>query len=245
LTIRVFPTAGDAAASLADEVLGIVQAQPNLVVGLPTGRTPVGFYRELVRRIRNSHVEVSRITTFNLDEFLGVGPTQPGSYRTYMERHLFQPIGLSPEQIHFLDGSAADPQQECERYERAMAALGGIDVQILGIGSNGHVGFNEPGEWLTVRTHRVTLRPETRRANAALFGGDPDRVPREALSMGVGTILAARKIVLLATGSEKARAVEKMVRGPLTTAVPASFLQLHGDVDVVLDRAAASRLQES
>ena len=245
MTIRVFPAPGDAAASLADEVLGMVRAKPELVLGLPTGRTPIGFYRELVRRIRTGRVDVTRMTTFNLDEFLGVGPAQSGSYRAYMERHLFQPLGLSPAQVHFLDGSAADPGQECERYERAIAALGGLDVQILGIGGNGHIGFNEPGEWLMVRTHRVALRPETRRANAGLFDGDADRVPREALSMGVGTILGARKLVLLATGSEKARAVERMVRGPLTTLVPASFFQLHGDVDVVLDRAAASRLQPS
>ena len=242
MTIRVFDTPADAAASLADEVVDLIRGKPDLVLGLPTGRTPVAFYRELVRRIRRSQIDVTRLTTFNLDEFLGVGPDEPGSYRAYMERHMFQPIHLAPGQVQFLDGSTADPVLECGRYERAITALGGIDVQILGIGANGHIGFNEPADWLTIRTHRIALRPETRRANASLFGGDAARVPQEALSMGVGTILAARKVVLLATGSEKARAVERMICGPLTTAVPASFLQLHRDVDIVLDRAAAAGL---
>jgi glucosamine-6-phosphate deaminase len=158
-----------------------------------------------------------------------------------MERHLFRHVGLASGHVNVLDGSAADPLQECDRYERAVAAAGGIDLQILGIGANGHIGFNEPGEWLVVPTHVVVLRPETRRANATLFGGDPGQVPREALSMGVGTILRARRIVLLATGSEKASAVEKMLRGPMTTRVPASLLQVHGDVELFLDRAAAGR----
>jgi len=240
--LRVFASADEAAASLAEEVVDQVRHRPDLVLGLPTGQTPIGFYRELVRRVLARPVDVARITTFNLDEFLGLRPEQVGSYRRYMERHLFRPIGLTGDRVRFLDGSTLDPGRECERYERAIVAAGGIDLQILGIGTNGHIGFNEPGEWLVVRTHRVVLRPETRRANAGLFGGDLERVPREALSMGVGTILTARKIVLLATGREKARAVEKMVRGPLTTTVPASLLQLHHAVEVLMDRAAASRL---
>lgn len=242
MQLRIFASAGEAAASLAEEVVEEVRRRPTLVLGLPTGRTPIGFYRELVRRVRAPAVDLTRITTFNLDEFLGVGPQEAGSYRRYMERHLFEPLGLPRGHVHFLDGSAPDPERECERYEQAIDAAGGIDLQILGIGTNGHIGFNEPGEWLEVCTHRVVLRPETRRANAGLFGGDSDRVPREALSMGVGTILRARKIVLLATGREKAWAVERLVRGPLTTTVPASLLQLHDGVGVLVDRAAASKL---
>jgi glucosamine-6-phosphate deaminase len=241
--LRVFATAGEAAASLAEQVIARVREQPDLVLGLPTGRTPIGFYRELVRRVRARPVDFQRITTFNLDEFLGLGAQQAGSYRGFMERHLFGPIGLTGDGVRFLDGAASDPERECERYERAIVAAGGIDLQILGIGANGHIGFNEPGDWLAVHTHRVALRPETRRANAGLFGGDPARVPREALSMGVGTILKARGIVLLATGREKARAVERMVRGPLTTMLPASLLQLHRDVEVLMDGGAASRLE--
>jgi glucosamine-6-phosphate deaminase len=238
----VFTDAREVAASLAEEVIEAVRRQPDLVLGLPTGRTPVTLYRELVRHALTGAADFSRARTFNLDEFLGVAPSDRSSYRQYMERRLFVPIGLPAGRVGFLDGSAADPRYECERYERSLAAAGGIDLQVLGIGANGHIGFNEPGAWLVVPTHVVVLRPETRRANAMLFGGDPGRVPREGLSMGVGTILQARRIVMLATGREKARAVERMVRGPMTTHVPASLLQLHPAVEVFLDRAAASRL---
>jgi glucosamine-6-phosphate deaminase len=240
--LRVFEDAHEVSASLAEEVVGAVRRQPDLVLGLPTGRTPVRLYRELVRQAVAGAANFARVRTFNLDEFLGVAPGDRSSYRQYMERHLFAPVGLPAGQVGFLDGSAPDPRRECERYERSLAEAGGIDLQILGIGANGHIGFNEPGAWLVVPTHVVVLRPETRQANAALFGGDPGRVPAHALSMGVGTILQARRIVMLATGREKARVVERMVRGPMTTRVPASLLQLHPAVEVFLDRAAASRL---
>ena len=242
MTIHDFPTSREAAAAAADRVILALQRKPDLVLGLPTGRTPVAFYREIVRRRRLGEVDFTQATTFNLDEFLGVPPDDPGSYRTYMARHLFRQIDIDPGRIHFLDGSAKDPAEECERFERLIEAAGGIDLQILGIGTNGHVGFNEPGEYLEARTHRVALRAETRRANASLFGDDPARVPAEALSMGMATILQARSLVLLATGSEKARCVERMIRGPLTTTLPASFLQLHPRVEVMLDRVAAARL---
>jgi len=240
--LRVFADAHEVSASLAEEVVGAVRRQRDLVLGLPTGRTPVRLYRELVRHAVAGAADLARVRTFNLDEFLGVAPGDRSSYRQYMERHLFVPVGLPAGQVGFLDGSAPDPRRECERYERSLAEAGGIDLQILGIGANGHIGFNEPGAWLVVPTHVVALRPETRQANAALFGGDPGRVPGHALSMGVGTILQARRIVMLATGREKARVVEQMVRGPMTTRLPASLLQLHPSVEVFLDRAAASRL---
>ena len=242
MKLRVFADAHEVSASLAEEVVGAVRRQRDLVLGLPTGRTPVRLYRELVRHAVAGAADFARVRTFNLDEFLGVAPGDRSSYRQYMERHLFLPVGLPAGQVGFLDGSAPDPRRECERYERSLAEAGGIDLQILGIGANGHIGFNEPGAWLVVPTHVVALRPETRQANAALFGGDPGRVPAHALSMGVGTILQARRIVMLATGREKARVVEQMVHGPMTTRVPASLLQLHPSVEVFLDRAAASRL---
>ena len=149
---------------------------------------------------------------------------------------------LPASQTNFLAGDVTDPEAECERYERAIARAGGIDVQILGIGTNGHIGFNEPGPILQARTHRVTLRPETRRSNAALFDGDPDAVPQEALSMGMATILQARSIVLLATGQSKASCVARLLGGGITTELPASFLQLHSAVDIVVDAAAASAI---
>jgi glucosamine-6-phosphate deaminase len=159
-----------------------------------------------------------------------------------MQEHLFSRVNLPPDRIHFLDGAAADADAECERYEAAIAAAGGIDLQILGIGTNGHIGFNEPARALAARTHRVTLKTSTRRSNAGLFAGDPAKVPAFALSMGMATILQARRIVLVATGKSKARCVERMVKGPIETKMPASFLQLHRDVELALDHAAAAGL---
>ena len=161
-----------------------------------------------------------------------------------MEQHLFSRINLPASQVHFLNGVAENAGAECARYEAAIAAEGGIDLQVLGIGTNGHIGFNEPARELLPRTHRVMLRPETRRSNAALFGGDAARVPEAALSMGMATILQARAIVLIATGRSKASCVQQMLEGPVTTDVPASFLQLHRNVDVMLDEAAAEKLNQ-
>ena len=160
-----------------------------------------------------------------------------------MQTHLFAGINLRPERINFLNGSADDLDAECERYEAAIAGAGGIDLQLLGIGSNGHIGFNEPGDELEVRTHRVKLLDSTRRDNAALFGGVAAGVPGEALSMGIGTILCARRIVLVATGTGKAACIREACSGRVTTRVPASLLQVHADVELLLDRAAASKLK--
>ena len=159
-----------------------------------------------------------------------------------MDRHLFCRVNIPAGHVHFLDGAANDLDAECARFERAIAAAGGIDLLVLGIGANGHIGFNEPGAALFARTHRARLTAATRRANAGLFAGRPAMVPREALSMGMGTILAARAIVLIATGRSKARAIDAMLSGRITPSLPASFLQLHRDVRLMLDRAAASRL---
>ena len=240
MLIHTFDTDRDVARALAAHVAAMLRERPSLVLGLPTGRTPVPAYEELRRLHAAGSVTFAQATTFNLDEFVGVDAAHPGSFRQFMERHLFAGIDLRPERIHFLDGMAADLDVECARYERDIAAAGGIDLQLLGIGANGHIGFNEPAEELTASTHRVVLHGGTRRDNAALFGGDPDRVPREALSMGMGTILKAAAIVLVATGERKATCVERVVRGPVTTKVPASFLQLHRRVALYLDRAAAS-----
>jgi glucosamine-6-phosphate deaminase len=242
IRVTVFPNDRAAARALAKRIAGHVSAKPSLVLGLPTGRTPVRLYQELVWLVERGQLDLSRIRTFNLDEFLGIARDHPGSYRRFMEDHLFKPAGISDEQVEFLNGAAADPAAECERYEEAIAAAGGIDVQILGIGTNGHIGFNEPARELQARTHRVRLKPETRRSNAALFGSDPNAVPGEALSMGMATILQARSIVLLASGKSKAGCIARVVNGPIATRLPASFLQLHHDVEVVLDEAAASKL---
>lgn len=240
MRIEVFRTAEDVAAAVAELLITEVQRDPAIVLGLPTGRTPVLSYERLVAK--RHRVSFRQVRTFNLDEFVGLGADHPGSYRRFMERHLFAHVDVLPAHIGFLDGAAADTQAECERYERAIAGAGGIGLQLLGIGNNGHIGFNEPAPELAARTHRVVLLPETRRANAADFGGDPDQVPREALSMGMATILHARRIVLLATGAGKAACVQRMAEGSLTTMLPASFLQVHPNVDVLLDEPAAARL---
>jgi glucosamine-6-phosphate deaminase len=242
--VLVFPDARAVARELAARIGEALAATPGIVLGLPTGRTPLLLYEELVGLHRAGRVDFSQATTFNLDEFLGIPADHPGSYRAFMRRYLFDHVDADPSRTNFLDGSAADPVEECERYERAIDAAGGIDLQILGIGTNGHIGFNEPAPELEARTHRVTLKPETRRSNAALFGGDPDRVPAEALSMGMGTILQARRAVLIATGGTKARCVERLVNGPITTLLPASFLQLHRNAEIFLDEEAAGQLTQ-
>jgi glucosamine-6-phosphate deaminase len=243
LRIRIFPTPDSAARRLAADVAAAVRANPSLVLGLPTGQTPIAFYRHLAALHRDGAVDFSRVTTFNLDEFEGIGPSDPRSYRTFLQRHLFDQVNLSPRRIHCLNGSAGDLNAECARYERVIARAGGIDLLVLGLGRNGHVGFNEPGDVLIARTHRARLAAATLHANRGLFGSRTADVPRAALSIGIGTILEARRIVLMATGAAKARPVERMVNGPVTTRLPASFLQLHAAVDVWLDRAAAGRLR--
>ncbi len=241
--ISIYPDAATVAREVATEVADALEEKPTLVLGLPTGRTPLLLYDELVKLAAAGQADFSHATTFNLDEFLGVAAAHPGSYRSFMQRCLFDRVNIDPAHVNFLNGAAGNPIDECCRYEKAIEEAGGIDLLILGIGTNGHIGFNEPGPGLTARTHRVTLKPETRRSNAALFGNNPDDVPAEALSMGMGTILDAKRVVLIATGERKASCVEQLVTGPITTLLPASFLQLHRDVEVVLDSAAGARLQ--
>jgi glucosamine-6-phosphate deaminase len=242
--IRIFDTPGQVATALGRRVADALRDTPDIVLGLPTGRTPVAMYAELRRLHVAGQADFSRAVTFNLDEFAGVPSSHPGSFRQYMEHHLFQAVNLAPERIHSLDGAAPDLDAECNRYEAEIAAAGGLDLQILGIGTNGHIGFNEPGDELASRTHRVTLAETTRRDNAALFGDDQSRVPREALSMGMGTILKAATLILVAMGARKARCIERTINGPLTPHLPASFLQLHRRAELFLDSEAASLLGE-
>ena len=239
LTLTVFKDDRVLAKTLASQIVQAIAETPDLVLGLPTGRSPIRLYHELGALHARGAVDFSRVTTFNLDEFLGVAPNHPGSYRAFMEEHLFSRVNIPPERINVLNGVAPDPLAECARYERAIVDAGGIDLQLLGIGTNGHIGFNEPARELAGATHRVVLKASTRRSNAALFGGNEADVPREALSMGMATILRARRIVMIATGKLKASCVDRAVNGPITTRMPASFLQLHRDVEVCLDEAAA------
>ena len=245
MKVRVFPSSSKAARALAREIARAVARNPRLVLGLPTGRTSIPLYRELVALSRSHDIDFSGASTFNLDEFVGVSPEDSQSYHAFMRRHLFDHVNLSPKRTHLLNGVAEDAVAECRRYERAIVRAGGIDLMVLGLGRNGHIGFNEPDRWLVTGTHRTHLKPSTRRANAFLFGYRISAVPHEALSMGMGTILQARRIVLLVTGRSKARAVERVLSGRLTTRVPASFLQLHRDVEVWLDGDAAAFISRS
>jgi glucosamine-6-phosphate deaminase len=242
--LSIYPDEQRLARALARRVARRLQATPRLVLGLATGRTPLPLYRELAAQHAAGKTDYRRATSFNLDEFIGLDGAHPGSYRAYMRTHLFRHVNLPAARAHFLDGNAADLDAECTRFEQAILDAGGIDLQILGIGANGHIGFNEPASRLSAWSHRVRLTAGSRRANAGFFGGDLRQVPREALSMGVATIMRARAIVLIATGRGKASVVARMAAGPITTAVPASLLQLHPDVDVLLDAAAAEKLRE-
>jgi glucosamine-6-phosphate deaminase len=242
MRVRIFSSPQSVAQALSRHVARVISLEPCMVLGLPTGRTPIPLYRELIGLHDSGRLDFARVTTFNVDEFLGVPPADPRSYRAFMQRHLFDHINIAAARVHFLDGTTRDIDRECLRYERAIERAGGIDLQILGLGTNGHIGFNEPAPALIARTHRTRLRAATRRANAGLFGGRLRAVPREALSMGMATILRARRIVLIATGRTKAGCVARMILGPVTPRLPASFLQLHRQAEVWLDRAAASTL---
>jgi glucosamine-6-phosphate deaminase len=243
VTIQRFDDEDALAAALATRVIEAIVANPELVLGLPTGRTPLAFYRELRERSGGDRLDWSRVRTFNLDEFVGVDGDHPGSYRAFMQSELFDHVSIDPANIGMLDGRAPDLKAECRRYEAAIADADGIDLQILGIGGNGHIGFNEPADGLCAHTHIAELEQKSREANAQLFGGDRTAVPARALSMGMATILGARNIVLMATGQEKADAVHQMIEGLITPQVPASFLQVHPRVTVMLDESAAIRLK--
>jgi glucosamine-6-phosphate deaminase len=245
MTVRVFRTADDAAHAAAAAVAAQLTRKRASVLGLPTGRTSLAVYDELVRLHETGGADFSKAHTFNLDEFVGLPSSDKRSYCAFMQKHLFSRINLPGRHIHFLNGSAADHAEECERFEREIAALGGMDLLLLGIGANAHIGFNEPARSLHARSHRTRLALATRRANASLFGGRLDRVPREALTMGIGTMLDARAIVLIATGREKARAVGSMFEGRISTDRPASVLQLHPRVEVIVDLPAAEKLPQS
>ena len=227
---------------------GILCAQavlePRCVLGLATGGTPVGAYQEMVRRCRAGEVSFAGVRSVNLDEYVGLAPDHDQSYRYFMQTNLFDHIDIRQENTHVLSGLAADPAAECAAYEALIDSLGGVDLQLLGMGHNGHIAFNEPADDFPVATHLVDLTESTIRANARFFQSMDD-VPRQALTMGIGTILKARRILVVVSGEEKADIVARAFAGPVTPRVPASILRLHPDVTVVGDRAALSRLREA
>ncbi len=220
----------------------LVREKPAAVLGLATGRTPLRLYQELIRLHRGEGLDFSRVTTFNLDEYVGLPASHAQSYRHFMRENLFRHINIDPARTHVPDGTAADLQAECRAYEERIAAAGGIDLQLLGLGRNGHIGFNEPTGSLRSRTWVKILSEQTLRDNSTLFGSVA-AMPTHAISMGIGTILEARRVLLLAFGPAKTRAVVNLIEGPLAAICPASALQLHPRVIVVVDEAAGAGLQ--
>jgi glucosamine-6-phosphate deaminase len=226
----------------AEFVANTVRRRPTCVLGLATGETVLGMYQELIRLVHEEGLDFSRVVTFNLDEYVGLGPDHPHSYRYFMDKNFFEHINIDTRNTHVPDGRALDFDAHCEQYEKMIREEGGIDLQILGIGSDGHIAFNEPGSSLGSRTRLKTLTSETLRDNARFFSQD-EEVPSLAITMGVGTILESRQCLLLASGHSKAKAIRNAIEGPVTAQVTASALQLHRDVVTVLDKQSARLLE--
>lgn len=228
----------------ADMIERQLLRKPSAVLGLATGSTPVGLYKELVRRHQEQGLDFSKVITFNLDEYLDLPPTHPQSYRYFMDQHLFRHINVDPKNIHVPYGHVGEVEEFCEWYENEIRKAGGIDIQVLGIGADGHIAFNEPGSSLGSRTRLKTLTKQTIDDNARFFA-NPEEVPRFAITMGVGTILEAREILLLANGAKKADIVAEALEGPITAQVSASALQMHRHVTVIVDAEAGSKLRRA
>ncbi len=241
--LRIYQEADYAAMSrrAAHIIAAEVIRRPNCVLGLATGSTPVGTYQQLTAWNRQGDLSFREVRTVNLDEYKGLAPTHDQSYRYFMQANLFDHIDIDPAATNVPDGLAADPDAECARYDQLVASLGYADLQLLGLGRNGHIGFNEPCDRFVKETHVVDLTESTIEANARFFASRDD-VPRQALTMGIGCIMAARRVLLIASGEDKAEALYNAFCGPITPACPASILQLHSDVVVVGDKAALSKL---
>ncbi|KGH46481.1 glucosamine-6-phosphate deaminase [Modestobacter caceresii] len=246
MEVVLLPTPEDCGRVVADAVAGSVLAAlgrgGSVVLGLATGSSPLLAYRELLRRHREEGLSFDGVQAFLLDEYVGLPAGHPESYREVIRRELTDELGLDPAVVHGPDGAAADPLQAAHDYEDRLLAAGPVAVQVLGIGANGHLGFNEPGSSLASRTRVKTLTEETRIDNARFFGDDVTAVPRHVITQGLGTILGAEHLVLVATGEAKAAAIAAAVEGPLTASCPASVLQLHRHVTLVVDEAAGAQL---
>ncbi len=244
MEIILQPDATAASRLVARVIAREIRLKPNLVLGLATGRTMEAVYGHLARFHHEEGLSLSACRTFNLDEYIGLPPDHPGSYRRYMNDHFFSKVDIDLRNTHVPNGNAADLPAECALYERRIVECGGIDLQLLGIGRTGHIGFNEPLSALRSRTRDKTLTRATQEQNAAMFGGDPGQVPRRAITMGVGTILESKRCILLATGAEKADILARAVEGPISGMVSATALQLHPHCTVVVDEPAAAKLTE-
>ena len=215
------------------------------VLGLPTGSTPLGVYKHLIATHKAGKISFSGVITFNMDEYLGLPPDHPQSYRRFMNDNFFSAIDIKIENTHVPNGMTANPEEECRAYEEAIKAAGGIELFMGGIGSNGHIAFNEPGSSINSRTRAMTLTTETRIANARFFDGDPQKVPARALTVGIGTVMDAREVLVIVSGRQKARALQAAVEGGISHWCPLSCLQMHPQAIIVCDEEAAEELKYS
>ncbi len=243
MEVIIRPDTGSATELVARLISDAIKSKPDLVLGLATGRTMERLYARLTQMHKMEGLDFSSVRTFNLDEYAGLAPDDPNSYRFYMDKHLFNHINIDKRNTFLPDGSAEDLDSECARYERKIEEAGGIDLQLLGIGSDGHIGFNEPLSALRSRTRVKALTPATIAQNSPLFD-DPARMPKRAMTMGVGTILDAKRVIMLVTGKSKAEVLAKAVEGPITSMISASALQLHPRCTIITDEDAASCMSE-
>lgn len=225
----------------ANEMAIVIKNNPKAILGLATGGSPIGMYKELIRMNKEGEIDFSKITTVNLDEYVGLSGDHPQSYRYFMNENLFNHINIDKNNTYVPNGLAENIEEECKNYDKKIADLGGTDVQLLGIGNNGHIAFNEPADDLVSGTHLTNLTQATIEANARFFDSI-DEVPKTALTMGLGGIMKSKKIIVIASGESKAEAVKAMVSGKISTNMPASMLQMHRDVVVIVDEAAAKLL---
>ncbi len=242
MEVIIQPTPEQASARAAQLVSRLVREKPTAVLGLATGGTPIRLYKNLIEMHQQGELDFGKVSTFNLDEYVGLGAGHPRSYHTFMHENLFQHVNVSSDRIHIPDGMTKNIPEFCARYEQKIKDAGGIDLQVLGVGSDGHIGFNEATSSFASRTRIKTLTGQTMRDNAQYFDS-PDQMPKHVITMGIGTILESKTCVLLAFGEGKANAIAKAIEGPLAAMVPASALQLHPSVKIFLDEAAASKLQ--
>lgn len=241
MDIKIYNNAEEIGCAAAQLYKELINSNPSAVLGLATGATPVPTYKKLIELYKNGEISFKDVTTFNLDEYCNLDKHDKNSYYTFMHENLFNYIDIKEENVNFLDGNAKDCDAESKRYAEAIRAAGGIDLQLLGIGTNGHIAFNEPADKFTDEAFKVTLTQSTINSNQKYFGDVP--MPRYAMTMGIGSIMRSKKILLIATGESKAKAIKAMVSGEITPQIPCSILNEHKDVVIMLDKAAASLIE--
>ncbi|HLS41739.1 MAG TPA: glucosamine-6-phosphate deaminase [Paenalcaligenes sp.] len=237
----VFPNPQSIAQYLSSLLIEKIQAKPESVLGLATGSTMEPVYANFANRVKTLGTDLSRVTTFNLDEYVGLGATHPQSYNYYMHQHLFDSVGFDEQRLHLPDGLCSDLTEQCEAYSQLIKRMGGLDLQLLGVGTNGHIGFNEPGTPFDSRTHVVALSERTRIDNSRFFA-DKSQMPTQAITMGIQDIMEARELILVATGEHKAQVIADYWRSPVSESMPASVLKQHPKALIIVDEAAASLL---